>query len=467
MQLPKDFINNTRETIGEEKLEKLINALNDKPSVSIRLNPAKVNENVNLQTDHQQIIPWTQQGRYLEERPAFTFDPLFHAGSYYVQEASSMLLEFVFKHLMHENNNIVCLDLCAAPGGKSTLLLSLLSKNSFLVSNEYIRSRANILKENLAKWGQVNYLVTNNKPDDFEKTKCRFDFILVDAPCSGEGMFRKDIQAVEHWSNDNIALCVSRQKDIIDSAWKVLKPGGYLFYSTCTFNKHENEEVIEYICQNYEASVQIIPLNQEWGITNVSIQDGEGYHCYPGEMRGEGFFFAVVQKLEDKDNLINNKVKEKKINKKTNALVKELRIYLKQDEEYFITSFANNYFALPAKFESLFDTIKRELNILSVGVQLGLYKGKSFIPHQSLALSLELNESIFPKYEVTYLVALSFLRGENIVINDAPKGIVLIVYKGQNLGFVKNIGNRANNLYPSEWRIKSSRIPEKEVNVIG
>ena len=270
----------------------------DEPSVSIRLNSKitdnrlQITDSTSFLTPHSSFltVKWCEQGRYLSERPKFTYDPLFHAGAYYVQEASSMFVWQALSQLVEQD--ALVLDLCAAPGGKSTAIAQYLSENGFLVSNEYVPQRAHVLVENITKWGAPNCVVTNNAPRHFEKLKTRFDAILVDAPCSGEGMFRKDERAREEWSPANVDMCVERQREILESAWKVLKPGGVLIYSTCTFNSHENEEQVQWLIDEMEAEYLPLKIEDDWMITETE----RGYRFLPHKTRGETYLPGVPVK---------------------------------------------------------------------------------------------------------------------------------------------------------------------------
>ena len=199
MNLPQAFIERTRQLLGDEAYTPFEEALQTETPVSIRPNRMKCSQPVEGES-----IPWASSGTYLKNRPTFTFDPLFHAGCYYVQEASSMFVEKVLQEYVKEP--VVMLDLCAAPGGKSTLCRSVLPEGSLLVANEVMRNRSQILAENLIKWGHPEVVVTNNDPADFTDLTHLFDVILTDVPCSGEGMFRKDQVAVDEWSLENVTF---------------------------------------------------------------------------------------------------------------------------------------------------------------------------------------------------------------------------------------------------------------------
>lgn len=461
MNLPSDFIIQTESLIGEEA-SILFQALEHDSPTSIRINKRKINEADKLKDK----ILWCDNGYYLSERPQFTFDPLFHAGNYYVQEASSMFIGKIIDKFKKEDSRV--LDLCAAPGGKSTLIADCLDSKSMLVSNEVIRSRANILVENMTKWGYPNVVVTNNDPTKIGKVKNFFDIILVDAPCSGEGMFRKDETAINEWSTENVKLCKERQQRILADIWPSLKAGGILIYSTCTYNLEENEKNVLWMCEELGAENIPIDIKEEWKITPSLIDNITAYRFFPHKTKGEGFFCAILRKPEE-ENTASSHSKNKKNKKNStpkNDLATEYKKYLQNDNVFKFYSRNNNWHAIDEHLYDDIEILNEHLNILSEGVNLGEFKGKDFIPSQSLAMSTLINKDSFLTYELTWEQAIAYLRKEALLLPDQPKGYILLIYKGQALGFVKNIGNRANNLYPQEWRIRSSNIPDKEVNVL-
>lgn len=431
MNLPKEFETYTRKLFGEERYVLFLKGLDQDSPTSIRLNTFKLKENESIsETLIPQQIPWCKEGYYLNERPNFTFDPLLHAGIYYVQEASSMFLSHVLRQLI--KHPVMMLDLCAAPGGKTTCARTAIPGGSLLFSNEPIGKRAQILAENIQKFGHPDIVVTNNYPRDYKKTKLVFDVIIADVPCSGEGMFRKDAQAIEEWSLQNVEKCCQLQRSIITDIWDNLRPGGILVYSTCTFNAHENEQNIAWLLNHYDAELIEIPVEKEWNITSSLIgnplNDGRKFPVYrfiPGLTKGEGLFMAVIRKAGDNENLNNpNDIRSDKIVAEAN----------------------------------------KRLKVLVHGVKKNIEKGKNIIPDHSLALSIVGNKGKFPAIEIDYSTSISYLRHEAIVLPpDSPKGIVTLQYRGVPIGFAKNLGSRANNLYPQEWRIKSSHIPDEQV----
>ena len=457
--LPIQFVERTKPLLGTA-WDAFTGALNQEPPVSVRINKAKYSEIPNGLQD----VPWSMSGYYLPERPSFTFDPLFHAGCYYPQEASSMFIEQAVRQCTDGSARM--LDLCAAPGGKSTHLLSLLSDDSFLVSNEVIRSRANILAENIAKWGYANSIVTNNDPSEFGKLGSYFDVILVDAPCSGEGMFRKDEIALQEWSESNVRLCKERQQRILADVWGALKTDGILIYSTCTYNTDENEDNVQWICDNLGAEPVEIDIPDMWGVTSALKGDLPVYRFLPHKTKGEGFFLAVLRKTDVSDKSLsshrrNNKRKDKKEKTKNDSRPAELKDCIKDGKEFIYSERNGLWNAIPAVFEDDNAFLSENLKIISSGIHLGEVKGRDFIPAQSLALSIDFDHSAFPVCDVDWRKAITFLQKNSILLDTSyPKGYILLKYRNVPLGFVKNIGNRTNNLYPQEWKIRTTNIPD-------
>ncbi len=466
MNLPSDFIAYTHALLGDANYGELVEALKLDSPVSIRLNRLKTTHDL---TNNLQQVPWCATGCYLPERLTFTFDPLFHAGSYYVQEASSMFLDRVLRQYIQEP--VVMLDLCAAPGGKSTNACSALPEGSLLVANEVIRSRSKILVENLTKWGSPNIVVTNNDPADFSDLPSFFDVILADVPCSGEGMFRKDATAIEEWSLNNVEICRQRQQRIIADIWPSLKPGGILIYSTCTYNTKENEENIHWIQQEFGAVSLKVDVSDEWNITdNLLGLDFPVYRFLPYRTRGEGFFLAVLRKPEEDSSVLSFSTSRKSIFKKDKGSKKDssfkqsvesIRGWLINQEEYQLSENAGFISAFSKQYVEELNVLQRGLRIVHAGVPLGQIKGKDIIPAHGLAMNQLLCLDRFPCEEVTYEQAITYLRKETVSISEtAPRGYVLLKYKNVPLGFIKNIGNRSNNLYPQEWRIRSGYLPQ-------
>ena len=440
MNLPENFVSRTRIILGDE-FQDLEKALQEIAPTSVRVN----NKMEYIPSDEK--VVWCENGYYLKERPLFTADPLFHAGVYYVQEASSMFLYQAVKQHFPEARTV--LDLCAAPGGKSTLLTQALSERSLLVSNEIIRSRAYILAENLQKWGNPNIVVSNNDPKDFVGLPGFFDAVVVDAPCSGEGMFRKDAGAIQEWSEYNVTLCAARQREILTSVWDSLKTDGILVYSTCTFNREENEENVRWICDELGADLLGMDLNGNQQITATDY----GYRFYPHKTKGEGFFLSVLRKNSVTRSVQNNKRDDKK-NIKNVTKSNVVTFPLKDPGRWVVSQEENLIKVYDKDFLNDYMLLNKQLKCMHSGILMGEMKGKDFIPSTCIALSKMLDKENIETVDVDYRTAISFLRKESIVLPDSSRGYILISYKNQALGWVKNLGNRANNLYPQEWRIR-------------
>ncbi len=466
MDLPLSFIRSMNLLLGADEFEDFQKALSAEAPVSIRLNKGKP---FIFSDGGWKQVPWCPTGYYLPIRPSFTFDPLFHAGVYYVQEASSMFLSQVVRTYLKEP--VVALDVCAAPGGKSTLLQDNLTDGSLLIANEVIPQRAQILKENLIKWGCPSTIVSQNETSTFSHLNHFFDFILADVPCSGEGMFRKDEVAIKEWNLDNVEACWKRQRMIVENVWPSLKPGGILVYSTCTYNTLEDEQNVKWIQKTLGADFLEVPIHSDWMIT--SALGGEKipvYRFFPHKTKGEGLFMAVLRKTsgeELKSSQWRKKEKEKR-KSKSNISVSIPNIckeWIQNSNNYQFQWFKDRIIAIPTFHLEQWSVLSQYLNILHAGVTIGCTKGKDIIPDHCLAMS-QVASDIFPKEEVSYNQAISYLRKESISLNsEAPRGFVLLTYNSLPLGFVKNVGNRANNLYPQEWRIRSGFFPEQVITL--
>lgn len=456
MTLPEEFIKYTRELMGDDRFESLATGLKDEAPVSIRLNPLKCDIAHTAITGKRSDVAWCPTGVYLNERPNFTFDPLLHAGAYYVQEASSMFVAHVLRQTV--SDSVRMLDLCAAPGGKSTACRTFLPEGSLLISNEPMRMRANILSENMQKFGHTDVIVTNNYPRDFRKSGLMFDIILADVPCSGEGMFRKDEGAISEWSVQNVENCRRLQREIVSDIWPCLKPGGLMIYSTCTFNAHEDEENAAWIAEELGADFVEITVSPEWNITGPLVGDNPSYRFLPGTSEGEGLFMTVLRKHGQYDSPTKAPA-NKKQNRKTD---KAVSLPLTDSDDFETRERGDRLVAIPKKWADVYDAAAKSLNVIHAGITIGTRKGKDIVPDQSLALSARLDRSKFVNVDIDYTQTINYLRKEAVPLPDGtPKGFVLLTYKGLPLGFEKNIGNRANNLYPQEWKIKSTHIPEQ------
>lgn len=446
LHLPEPFQARMQQQLGAE-WPAFLNSLEIAPPVSVRNHVLK---NKNLQENIDKV-KWSSNGVYLESRPVFTLDPAFHAGAYYVQEASSMLVEAAVRQLCDLERPLRVLDMAAAPGGKSTLLADLISSDSLLVANEVIRSRFHILKYNLVKWGYPNTAVTNHDSRDFTGLEGWFDVLLLDAPCSGEGLFRKDPHAIQEWSPDAVRLCAARQRRILADATALLRPGGVLLYSTCTYNSEENSENVLWIAEELGFEIRPLTLPADWGIHSVEA----GYQCYPHKVRGEGFFLAALVKQHDKPTS-KPAVKSVKIKGWEPLPARHAGMiapWIQHAEQLLLFQDTNQTIrAIPKSIEPWITTLSGVLPRFDWGVEVGTIKGKDFIPAPELALSTIIAEEL-PAVELDRSTALHFLKKENIAVEGAPAGWVLARYQGMNLGWMKVLNNRINNYYPKNWRI--------------
>lgn len=447
MKLPEGFVC---------EFDGLEEGLSRPPSVSVRFNRGKGCR----PPEGSDTVAWCDNGCYLPQRPQFTFDVAMHQGLYYVQDASSMIHSRIVARLAG-NRPVNYLDACAAPGGKTTAAIDALPAGSLVVANEFVYQRASVLNENLKKWGYPNCIVTRGDTARFRKTKEMFDIIAADVPCSGEGMFRKDEEAVAQWTPRLVEECAMRQREIIGNLWPALRPGGYFIYSTCTFNRKENEDIADFILTNFDAEAVDPDFPEEWGI----VSRGNCRHFIPGRIRGEGLTVAVFrkagtafvdeprQKGKKKDRPVKNAVK----------LPDDVRNWIAAPEDYEFAIEGETVVASPTS--TVAKAIISACDVVSHGVEVATVKGHDFIPTQGLALSTLLNREAFPSVEVDYPTAIAYLRKDTVTLCDAPRGFVLLTYRDIPLGFVKNLGNRANNLYPSQWRILST--PKDSVSGLG
>lgn len=454
IQFPANFITSLSDAPGFD-MQNFTEAHQNLPSpTTIRANPYKpapIYKGVQ--------VPWCADGFYLAERPSFTFDPLFHAGCYYVQEASSMFIAHVLKHIRTENDETIkVLDLCAAPGGKSTLLSSALNTDDLLVANEIIKTRVPILTDNLTKWGPSNIIGTNNDPKDFSRLKSFFDVVLVDAPCSGSGMFRKDPDAMNEWSEANVNLCHQRQERILADIYPALAGDGYLIYSTCSYSVAENEAVLDWLCAEFDLESIRIPINKEWGIVESQSEQHKawGYRFYPGQVQGEGLFAACLRKTEATGSNPSN-YKNKNTQKPDYKSIDLLKPYIKDADNYYYFKVSDDWLAIDRVHKDALGILQQSLYLKKSGVRLGSIAGRDLIPDHELALSLMIDRDAVINTELTREQAIAYLRRDNIPdLNTAEKGWSLMTFENQPLGWAKLLPNRINNYYPKEMRILAS-----------
>ena len=454
MNLPESFIQQLQGLLPTE-WEALVDAITStEPSVAVRVNDAHGTTAPN----GTRQVPWCDHGFYLNDRPAFTFDPDWHAGRYYVQDASSMFISHVIKNLIHEP--VRYLDLCAAPGGKTTAALQALPAGSLVVANEIVPPRARVLADNMIRWGNPHGVVTSNAPAHLGKLTHFFDVIATDVPCSGEGMMRKDDEAVAQWSPALVEQCAERQRGILTDAWNALRPGGLLIYSTCTYNRQENEEIADFIVNELEAISLEMPVDPSW---NIHPSIGSDCHCYrfmPHRVDGEGLFMAVFRK--DGDAPRQDIRLKGKNTKKCDEIGKN---WLAHPDNFVIELQGDLYVATPFVWRNEVAALRALLNVLHAGLELATVMGRKTMPHHALAMSSARTSEAFPICEVDYPTALRYLRGESITV-DGQRGYVLIAHEGAVLGFANNLGNRANNLYPKPQRILSTHLPDSKPQVL-
>lgn len=444
--IPAAFAENMRIQLGEE-YPAFVASLADSPPVSIRWNPAKAPDFPPAAADR---VPWEPRAEYLAERPVFTLDPRFQAGAYYVQEASSMLVGAIARRLFAAERPVKALDLCAAPGGKSTHLAAALPTGSLLLANEVIKSRYSVLRYNLAKWAYPHTWTTSLDPERYRPLAGFFDLVLVDAPCSGEGLFRRDAAARAEWSPDNVRLCAGRQQRILGEAAPLVAPGGYLLYSTCTYNAQENLDNLRWLRTEFGLESVTVPLPEEWGLAAVDVG---AYQCYPHRVRGEGFFITVLRNTTAGAAASPREPAFKHWTPLAGTERARAAAWLEDssDLDFFVDS-RGNWQALGKAWESAARGVAAALGRVDLGFPLGVPKGKSFVPAPELAF----RPTILPPatLEANKETALALLRKETPLLTAAKPGWYLVHYAGLGLAWVKHLGNRYNNYYPKEWRIR-------------
>ncbi|MES2836095.1 MAG: hypothetical protein V4667_01110 [Bacteroidota bacterium] len=426
--------------------------------VSLRLNPKKSIPNFK----NEEKVKWADDAFYLKERPQFIFDPYFHAGCYYVQEASSMFIEYIFKQHKPQKEGLNVLDLCAAPGGKSTLLASLLNENDLLIANEVIKSRVPILGDNLAKWGNTNAHITNNDPKDFSKINGFFDVVVVDAPCSGSGLFRKDNDAISHWSEENVEMCSKRQQRILSDVVDSIAKDGLLIYSTCSYSEAENEEIADFLISTGDFESIRINTPEDFKIVETQSNNSAfGYRFFPHLTKGEGFFVSAFRKVTGSTIDINYK-KIASTFKSINAAQQLILAKFIDDDKKLIPVFYRD------EAHIILESHKQKLNYLAqhlyfyrVGIKAGSFKGNDFIPDHHLALSFIKNEYV-AHTNLSLEEAIHYLKREEVKLDNLPKGWCVVCFDHFALGWVKSLGNRINNYFPKELRVLKEYIAPKE-----
>lgn len=448
IQLPLDFIASLNKALPNEEMKGLIDAIHETPRVSIRLN---VSKNIDSTSFVDGIlgekIVHCDQAYLLNHRPLFTADPSFHAGAYYVQEANSMMIGELVKRLLQSfEEGAVVLDLCASPGGKSTHIASHLRPGDLLVANEVISGRANTLVENLCKWGQGNHVVTSADAKQLGEFKALFQLIVADMPCSGEGMFRKTPDAVKEWSLSNVDLCTERQKRIAHDIWPSLAEGGVMIYSTCTYNRCENEDNINHIVEQLGAEIMEFDFPPALGI--IEVEPGK-YRMLPSHTQGEGFFFAILRKTQ-KERFTLNKIARIKPSKHLPAfLSNDFMGYELQDGLMVVRNGKWNdfFYNLPALLPGIKQT----------GVNAGQLNKAQWKTHPEFDL-LANKTAEYPAQELSLNEALQYYKREFLPIRSNNKGAVGMRWNGLSLGTANAVNNGYNNLWPMSWRVIQSKI---------
>ncbi len=446
--LPEAFIKTMRENLGEEA-ESLFAALDTEPAVSLRLNPAKPAE-----TFDGEEVGWCKWGRYLAERPQFTLDPLLHGGAYYVQEASSQFVAHLLSN--HNMEGAKVLDMCAAPGGKTTIYSTLVGRNGLVVANDINHGRAMALADNVQRWGMGNVVVTCNEPSHIGAFTHWFDVVAVDAPCSGEGMFRKMDEARSEWTSSSPEVCAQRQREILAEAWRVLRPGGTLIYSTCTFNPTEDEGIVEWLMSEYGDElepVDRVSINEEWGVVCGDIGAFQCFHFYPHKARGEGFFAAIARKSDGTVRRSSPKARRKLFSLPSKADAKELARWVDDASQHAFMMVGEDIYAYNSAVADSIVTLSENLSVVYSGVLMGRIFKQKLKPEHPLALYVGMNRDVVPMVEVSLDEAIDYLRRNDIAAAQFEEGINVVEYKGIPIGFVKRIGARCNNMYPKDLRI--------------
>ncbi|MCC6287868.1 MAG: RNA methyltransferase [Chitinophagaceae bacterium] len=461
MQVPKALIESLANAPGFNKVTFENIHQSGEQVTSVRINSGKyrfvhkdtaADDSKNLFFESATPVPWCSTGYYLPERPSFTLDPLFHAGAYYVQEASSMFLEQIVKTVFPDYSVMPyrVLDLCAAPGGKSTQLSDLFTEG-LVVANEVIKTRSGILAENAVKWGNDNLVVTSNDPKDFQRLQGYFDMVVVDAPCSGSGMFRKDAEAIKEWSLQNVAYCSKRQQRILEDIWPALKEDGILVYSTCSYSTAEDETITDWLGNNFPVENIAVPVRDGWGIVE-SISPEKKLTCYrfyPDKIKGEGFFVTCVRKKNSEAIAGPNVKKFSLLPNKSKGILNE---FIAGSNELDFILKGEETIAVKKKWMEDMSLLFSGMYVKKMGVNIGKILRDELIPSHELALSM-LMVSNFNYIELNTEQALQYLRRNNMYVQHPQKGWGVVIYNGYNLGWVKVLANRINNYYPQSFRI--------------
>lgn len=455
--LPEDFKTRILQQLGASAVD-FIKALNSLPPVSIRLNPDKIAHSATRLTQ----VPWCAAGYFLDERPNFTTDPWFQSGAYYVQESGSMFIHHILAQIYGKTPPKTVLDLCGAPGGKTTLAASFLPQDTLIVANETVKSRAGILVENIDKWGSDNVVVTSNDPKHFARLNSFFDLCLIDAPCSGEGLFRKDPAAINQWTPSAAKLCVGRQRRILTDVWDAINEGGTVIYSTCTYNPEENEENLHWLASKCDIEFIDIKTPQQWNIDTVEYNGVKGYRFFPHKTRSEGFFAAAFRKLSANKTSINKLKTKQNINSTPKKFRNEILRYCKTANTFVFNNFIINN---PVEHK-LINILGSELNVIRGGCKIATIIKESLKPEHTASLSHNLNTSAWETIPLNTEQANKYYRKENITLLNTNKGWHVALWNGLPIGFINQLGNRTNTTLPTEHRILKT-FNHSNINVLG
>lgn len=447
--LPEYFVDTMRRELGVSEAERLFAALDTEPVTSIRLNPLKP-----VATFDGETVGWCRWGRYLAERPQFTLDPLLHAGAYYVQEASSQFVAHLLSDIDIEGGRV--LDMCAAPGGKTTIYSTLVGSRGLVVANDINHTRALALADNVQRWGAGNVVVTCNEPSHIGAFAEWFDVVAVDAPCSGEGMFRKMDEARSEWNASSVGQCAARQREILAEAWRALRPGGRLIYSTCTFNATEDEGVVMWMTEQFGDDVVAIAdvdIDPAWGVVCSRIGTFQCFHFYPHKAKGEGFFAAVAMKREAAQRRSIPKARRKIFTPLTASDRKIAEKWFAEPDRVALRMVADTIYGYEKSVVEDVKTLSESLSVIYSGVAVGqIFKGR-LKPEHALSLYVGLSREVVPAHDLDLEEAVEYLRRGEVAAASFDEGINVVRYKGLPIGFVKRIGARCNNMYPKDLRI--------------
>lgn len=457
--LPEGFPAELEAAVGAEMASELCDALaGTEPSLSVRLNPAKGARTV----FGNNRVPWCDTGFYLDSRPLFAADPAWHQGCYYVQDASSMALgsivSAVRERFFENRDNLTYLDACAAPGGKTIAAAEALGTGAFVVANEYDRRRAAILDENLTRYGLANVAVSCGAAQRLGALVDAFDIIGVDAPCSGEGMMRKEPEAVRQWTPALVEQCSRQQREIVEALWPALKPGGVMIYSTCTFNVHEDEDVVLHLVEKFNAEV----INIAPDLFPGSVPGKPGLRFLPGRVRGEGLYVCLLRKNPGAE--AEKMQRTRPFPAPQPGMETFARLNLRDADRYIVTG----TWAVPRRHVALIERVAAVKGLIRAGIVLAEQKGRDTVPSGCLVLSTAFDASRYPAFDADYPTAVRYLRGEALTSlpDGLPRGYFLVTYRGVPLGLAKNVGRRANNLYPDSFRLRLGNVPAEAPQVI-